>query len=282
MLDLPPNNILKVENTHIEFCKEIATICQPLHMFEINYFNYIRSYKDGSRISLSNHSPFSEHYYDKQYYLKPAISKIPNKNRYNYCLWLSFQSNAIFQDLSNLFDIGNGITITQHFSDYSDFYYFGSRTDNMEINNFYLVKIQLLERFITYFNDAASKLIQHAGRQRIFLPMTRNIVEEQQPIPIYNNINLRDNFVKNTPIKKYRINDGIEVNIFTPRQMDCIIGILDGKTAKEIARDNNLSVRTVENYINTIKMKFGCYKKNELIKKLKSLPALENFCFLKE
>lgn len=53
--------------------------------------------------------------------------------------------------------------------------------------------------------------------------------------------------------------------------MDCIYGLLAGKTTKAIAREHHLSVRTVENYINNLKVKFNCYKKNQLLVRLKSL-----------
>jgi len=277
MLDLPSNK-LKVENIHSEFCKEIALICQPLRIFDINYFHYVRSYKDGSRISLSNNRPFSEHYYDKEFYLQPAVSKTHTNNKSTCRLWLSFPPSVIFQDLSNLFDIDNGITITKSFSNYTDFYYFGSSTHNKEINNFYLVKIHLLERFIAYFMDSASLLIKRAKKKRILLPVVHDIIEtEQVSIPIFNNSNLMEDFVTNTPIKKFRINDGKDEIIITTRQMDCITGILNGKTAKEISRENHLSVRTVENYINAIKVKFECYKKNQLIEKLKTLSVFTNY-----
>lgn len=154
--------LAKVENIHVEFCKEITSICQPLKLFDINYFHFVRSYKDGSRLSLSNNPSFSEYYYDKQFYLQPLISKVPSEHKLPYHLWLTCGSNAIFQALRELFDIDNGITITKHHTHYSDFYYFGSKPGHTEINNFYLVNAPLLERFITYFMDTASSIIQRA------------------------------------------------------------------------------------------------------------------------
>jgi DNA-binding CsgD family transcriptional regulator len=266
------DTISKIKNIHTDFCKDVDTICKPLYMIGINYFHFVRSYKDKSRISLSNNKLFSEYYYDKCYYLQPAIAKVPNINKSACYLWLSLKNNIIFQDLSNLFDIDNGITIIRNFVNYSDYYYFGSRPGNVEINNLYLVKLKLLERFIAYFTDSATSLIHYTEKHRIVIPALKNILEPISPPGlVFNNINLIEDFEKNTPIKHYRVNDGLQENIFSARQMDCIVGILDGKTAKDISLDLNLSVRTVENYLNNIKFKLGCSKKNDLIKKLKEL-----------
>lgn len=259
----------KIENIHADFCKEVDVVCKPLSLLGIHYFHFIRSYKDHSRISLSNNRAFSEHYYKKQFYLQPAVEKKPIENKSAYYLWMSLKNKAVFQDLRSLFDIDNGITIVRNFSGYSDYYYFGSSPDNIEINNFYLEKTQLLQRFIAYFLDSASELINRCKKNRIIIPVQGLITLKKTCAP--KEIDIIQTFIGNTPIKKYSLCDGVKENVFSARQMDCIFGILDGKTAKDISQEHNLSVRTVENYINTLKIKLDCDKKNELIKKLKEL-----------
>ncbi len=51
----------------------------------------------------------------------------------------------------------------------------------------------------------------------------------------------------------------------TPREFDCLQVLGEGKTIKEIARDMELSPRTVEFYLKNLKEKFGCKSKNELL-----------------
>lgn len=50
------------------------------------------------------------------------------------------------------------------------------------------------------------------------------------------------------------------------RQKEVLIGIAKGKTAKAIANELSLSIRTVESYIDIIKSKLGCRNKAQLIK----------------
>jgi DNA-binding CsgD family transcriptional regulator len=270
------DHLPKIENIHADFCKEVSFICKPLHLLGIHYFHFIRSFNDNSRISLSNNRAFSEHYYKKKFYLRPAVDKKPNGNKSASYLWISLNNKAVFQDLRSLFDIDNGITIVRSFSCYSDYYYFGSSPENIEINNFYLEKYQMLERFIAYFIDSASGLINKAKKNRIVIPFTQGLITPNKTCHPKED-DIIQVFIGNTPIKKYRVCDGIRENIFSPRQMDCIFGILDGKTAKDISREHNLSVRTIENYISNLKIKLSCDKKNELIKKLKNLSILGRF-----
>lgn len=50
-------------------------------------------------------------------------------------------------------------------------------------------------------------------------------------------------------------------------QLICLTHIANAKTAKQIAKEMNLSFRTVEFYIEILKKKLGCGSKSELIKK---------------
>jgi DNA-binding CsgD family transcriptional regulator len=51
----------------------------------------------------------------------------------------------------------------------------------------------------------------------------------------------------------------------TKREKECINGLIDGLTAKEIAKILNISHRTVEKYIENIKFKLECKNLKQLI-----------------
>lgn len=61
-----------------------------------------------------------------------------------------------------------------------------------------------------------------------------------------------------------------------PREVECIIYILRGKTSKQIARMLQLSHRTVEFYIGRLKNKLHCHTKSELIEKILSGKLIGN------
>lgn len=64
---------------------------------------------------------------------------------------------------------------------------------------------------------------------------------------------------------EYEITDNIQSNDLTPRETDCLFFVIRGKTAKEISRFLNISVKTVEHHIENIRQKLNCKNKNEII-----------------
>ena len=51
----------------------------------------------------------------------------------------------------------------------------------------------------------------------------------------------------------------------TPREVDCLNALASGRTVKIVARELELSHRTVEFYLKNLKIKFGCATKGELL-----------------
>ena len=66
----------------------------------------------------------------------------------------------------------------------------------------------------------------------------------------------------------YHPNENYTAKIkLTKRQSECLFFLLRGKTAKESAKILKICHRTVENYIDQLKLKFNCQTKSELISK---------------
>jgi DNA-binding CsgD family transcriptional regulator len=53
----------------------------------------------------------------------------------------------------------------------------------------------------------------------------------------------------------------------TKRQLECLLLLIKGKTAKQIAKQLNLSPRTVEDHCEQLKARLDCHSKSELIDK---------------
>lgn len=63
-------------------------------------------------------------------------------------------------------------------------------------------------------------------------------------------------------------------SLLTPRQMECLLYIARGKTIRECASVVGLSPRTVEHYVDAIKIKLGCHSRSELIARALKIPAI--------
>lgn len=69
---------------------------------------------------------------------------------------------------------------------------------------------------------------------------------------------------KSSNERSYQINNYIDLTL-TPREQDCLCYLVRGKTMAQIAELLHLSRRTIESHIESIKNKFGCNKKSDII-----------------
>lgn len=61
----------------------------------------------------------------------------------------------------------------------------------------------------------------------------------------------------------------------TPRQIDCLYFLVKGFTVKQIAKQLALSPRTVEHYLEAVKVKLDCYTRADLISKSLQIKAIK-------
>ncbi len=260
--------IIKKENLALTSGKYIAEICKPLNKLGITSFNYVRTYDDGSQINLTNIPAWLEYFYKNEFYRIGAFERHPSQYESGYALWPHLSGQKIFFDARSYFNIDNGITLIEKQLDSCDFYYFGTTTNNSAIINFYLNNIDLLKRFILYFKDRANSIIKKASQNRIVLPNHFDQHESPNKKETYTLESFKKEFLKETAIKNLRLTGDLEGELLTSKQLGCIIYLIEGKTAKEIAKILRISYRTVEGHINKLKIRFNCNTKNQLISKL--------------
>lgn len=83
----------------------------------------------------------------------------------------------------------------------------------------------------------------------------QNIFKLINRIDILKFLTARNFLVKREPIEIY----------LSRREMQCLLYLVKGKTAKEAAQEMYISPRTVEDYIGLIKEKLGCKTRSELV-----------------
>jgi DNA-binding CsgD family transcriptional regulator len=78
-----------------------------------------------------------------------------------------------------------------------------------------------------------------------------------------------NNIIKSPSIEKEKNSTNL-----TDRQISCLTHLIKGKSHKQIAKELHLSPRTVEHYLDAIKLKLNCYTRSELISKSLQIPAI--------
>lgn len=249
--------------------QDVNQICyDPLTSIGINYFNYIKIYNDGSRELLTNNAPWIDHFYKNSLYKTAGIVDIEYLLPKGYFLWSELNSNdPAYSQGRESFNIDNGISFVIKNKKSTTLYIFASTRDNERINNFYVRNIDLLKRFILYFNDKGSALLKQASENKIYLPEKQSINNKK-----LNRINIsekkRREFFEKTNIERFFILNQDKTLYLTKREADCIAYMLDGATAKQTAKALGISYRTVESHFYQVKEKLFCSTKEELIKSL--------------
>jgi DNA-binding CsgD family transcriptional regulator len=78
----------------------------------------------------------------------------------------------------------------------------------------------------------------------------------------------------NVPIKNWvKESDTCELS---SRQLESLYWLTKGMTIKQIGKTMNLSPRTIESYLETIKTKLNCFCRTELIQRALQIPAIKN------
>lgn len=244
-------------------CHSMADITQPLKKhFGITYFNYVKLYKSGGRLILTDRADWIDYFYKNALYETKAVASLEKLDDYSYHLWQEFGGQPSFVIGKEKFNIYNGITIIEPSKEYTELYYFGTTVENVGIINLYITKFDILQRFILYFKDKAHVLISEANRHLIHLPEAQTI---QSPSDELTDDPIIQSFLNETTVNRVFLSDESDVYL-TNREATCLYLLLLNNTAKKIGKTLNISPRTVETYLESVKMKLNVDTKKDLIK----------------
>jgi DNA-binding CsgD family transcriptional regulator len=196
-----------------------------------------------------------------------------------YVLWIALHEQPIFNHIfrdAKQFKIDNGITFTERDENSCTFYQIGTTPENAHLINFYMNNLDVIKLFIKYFKEKASDLIKLAEANRIIsYDSIKKSASLQKNISPLTSPKMFEYFLKQISFEKYCLGQQYGNNYFTPREAQCVYYLLKGYTAKQVALALNISSRTVEYYIDTIKLKLNTRTKSQAIIKLHELADKE-------
>lgn len=247
--------IININHPIFTTCNDIAEISKPLQQLGITYFDYMRNYHDGGRISLVNNPFPTKRYLSKKYYLSGNMDATPEKYKAQIVFLDTLPKQHIYDDVLRSHNIDHGMQIINPQGNYCEFFGFATVKGNGKIINTYLTRIDLLKKFCDYFLEKAAPLIKLVDKNKLILP--------------HHNDKL-DFLDKNDYEMDFEHTFSNKMSI-TKRQLQCAKLLLSGKNNRQISELLHLSARTVEHYLNNLKMKLKCKNKTELIIKLVKL-----------
>lgn len=241
----------------IESCNEVKQVCSPLFdNFKLSYFSYVQIYKERSQIILGSNASWIEHYIRNDCFNSDMAQTLEGFNAGSY-LWKGLNGDNRFRIQRESFNIDNGIIIINEFSNFREYINFATTRSDVRANNFFLNNMDVIDSFIHYFRNKADPLIREIKNECVIVPDDKRTIEICDDPNLIYNIDKRNAFFK-------KIHENQKP--MTKRETQCLLYLVQGMTAKQMAKKLHLSYRTIEEHIANIKSKLGCKTKAELIK----------------
>jgi DNA-binding CsgD family transcriptional regulator len=256
------------EHPSIIHAAELAQLCAPLKIIDITTFSHLRVFNNNQLTVQCNHPQFLLNYLHKKYYAAdPCVNINPEPTDIGeYILWDTVHCGGKTAEMladSTSFDFKHVFTIIKKHKEFTDFYHFGTHLSNPAIHQLYINNLDLLDRFITFFSAHVqqSKSLSHAYDLVLNAVQTSSAVELIAPKGLLSH----QQSPRQMLLQKLMSS---EQRKLTTHEIQCMELIIEGKTAKEIARILGLSYRTVEDRTHSLKEKFNAKNKTELVVKL--------------
>lgn len=259
--------------------ERFSALCKPLNYLGITHFGYMKFFQDGTYLALSHDIPWIKAYFENN--LVDQASSIYGGQKFSlfadalkpqspYLWFLWPTQNDLGGCLSALYDynIWHGINLTRKENDYLEVTYFATKKENPNVVNTYINNLEYLKKFIYYFKQNAPDLIDTSDLAKLAVQRSEvSSYDEYIKMEMANEL-ARDQykkFIDATATHKYYLGDAYSHEAISKREIECLIYLSRGKTAKEIGKIINISPRTVEFYLNNLKSKLKCTYTSQVV-----------------
>lgn len=259
--------IVPEKNIALMYCEKIDAICKELKKVGIHYFNYLKAFNNGTFIDLNNSENLSHYfYYESDWYEKFTLIALPQSYESGFIFDKSLPDQELFNIQREKFNIDNVIFLFKKNPDNLECWQFGTYAGNNSIYSFYMNHANLLSKFASYFNKQAKEIIEQAESSKLKfnrkLSNDASIIYPYEKDEVEKIVNQLDKNSGNISTANNLINIRL-----SKRQKECLELICYGKTADEISFILNISKRTVETYLEQLKLKLVCAKITHLVYK---------------
>lgn len=245
---------------------KVRRICKPLDThFGLDVFAYSHTSHEGGYYQISNVPresllPWENGTYKDNFFLKdpsvyePGAYLLDAIVEPKYSCVLSFMSKK---------GVNLHLRIVRKDETGCHQFLFGSKRPGLPFNALFFDEINVFYSFCDYFLKESSSILKRCESFTFSLPelMGNNFTDKHRYNPVNVARSLRDSFLS-------EINpDYARILQLTKQEKKCLAELLKGKTSTSIGESLYLSSRTVESYINNIKLKTDCFSKEELINK---------------
>ena len=237
----------------------IKELCAPLEKLGVTFFGYTALDSANNAYCLGSKINYAEEYLARKHIKKDILFSPNQKNsKSDYYFWdfqkLDKEQTELYL-MAAEFNQSHTLSITQYFNNMSHSFHFSGQNSDYALNQRLLEKMDCIHSFIDTFKD---KL---------------NSIHELNEIYQYNTFITQSEIIKPPRARIIRAHpctidlEELGRNMLTfssayylsENERKCLKWLKFGKSAQIIAEINNVSRKTVERYITSIKKKFACY-----------------------
>jgi DNA-binding CsgD family transcriptional regulator len=218
----------------------MARLNEPLkRQADVEMIWFSRKTSDEKKVLISSSKDHVVDYHNREFYKIGLFEKPKKLYESGYYMWdhLPCDPNGLYDYIKRTHFLAHGITVVKQYEDYCDVFVFATKPGNSQVNNYYLNEKELFNKVIDDFYETMTPTILELEKYKVYIPYNTNFY----PGPMAS---------------------------LSPRQLDCALLMTEGHTAKEIGKELSLSHRTVEDYIEVLKLKFEAKNRIHLIKLL--------------
>ena len=249
----------------VDLSNRMNQICSPLKdQLGINYFTYHTLSSEGEYSVIVSNPEFAEYFTSNKFYYEDPFIRHPDNFHESAVLWKSYGSDRFKNDLLNSikteFNFDHGISLirkSRNFGSDLEIFGFASPTNHQNASHYYLNHLEIFKGFCDHFTFEASSILKKMSGNPIQLKdLIGDAFFEINPIP------------KSVPYPTFLNSPSHPpdlISCLSARERDCLLLYSRGKTASKTGKILNLSTRTVEHYMESVKNKLNCERKTDLL-----------------
>lgn len=242
--------MIRIESNHplLQLSSQVQEASHNfLKVHGLNYFQYLRCYKDGSvSLLVTDPSLFLRMVHLDTPLIFSSFKEEHSKQQSYWFSWDEELPHELVKLVKHDRNWHHGLTLVKREKDYYDMIAVAMPEERNNAHSYYINRISAIEHFMTHFQNHAPNIFKCITKSAILLPEVNRDLN-------YQNLCLKS---------KSRLPFGD--SYLTSQELKCLKLKLEGNSYKEIANSCQLSPRTVETYLNRIKIRSGINDKSHL------------------
>ena len=263
---------ISIEKDHLFYksCRKISKIAAPIQEeFGIEMFRYMRAYSDRSRFILSDNKEIIERYFEVKHYNYEFVnfSDWPEEDFEGSSIWngcnQGHQVCKYWQYFAEKFDDSCVFALYRKKANMVELFDFVCTSPNSHKAGILLTNVDVFKQFSYFFKEQAQDIIAEA--EKVLFKPSRN--PEQGRTRFLDGIfpGSKKPLIERLPVKRYYLTGEYEDVFVTYKELLCLKELIKGFTQEEIGKALDISRRTVEYRLNSLKAKLNCKNQAQLL-----------------